>query len=110
MIWVASDAAIGNAAAPHPAAATFSPAGGEKENAAPVSDKSDGREKSEAVPHVPSPACRKKVPAGGIGAGLILGDYRRRLPRIPRTSARPSEEATVRATDFIAASATVSRW
>lgn len=36
--------------------------------------------------------------------------YRRRLPRMPRTIARPSELATLRAADFIAASTTVSRW
>lgn len=36
--------------------------------------------------------------------------YRRdKLPNIPRTSARPSDDATDRATDFIAASATVWR-
>lgn len=59
-----------------------------------------------AVPFTFSPA--------GEGAGRRVrgyrDPYRRRLPNIPRTSARPSEEATVRATDFIAASATVSRW
>lgn len=40
----------------------------------------------------------------------LFGPQRFRLPRMPRTSARPSEEATVRATDFIAASAMLSRW
>ena len=36
--------------------------------------------------------------------------YRFKLPNIPRTSARPTWVATVRATLFIAASTTVSRW
>jgi len=36
--------------------------------------------------------------------------YRFKLPKIPRTSARPTCVATVRATLFIAASTTVSRW
>jgi len=36
--------------------------------------------------------------------------YRFKLPNIPRTSARPTCVATVRATLFIAASTTVSRW
>jgi hypothetical protein len=36
-----------------------------------------------------------------------VGVYRRKLPKIPRTSALPSDDATERATDFIAASATV---
>ncbi len=35
--------------------------------------------------------------------------YRFKLPKIPRTSARPTCVATVRATLFIAASTTVSR-
>jgi hypothetical protein len=35
--------------------------------------------------------------------------YRFKLPKIPRTSARPTWVATVRATLFIAASTTVSR-
>jgi hypothetical protein len=39
--------------------------------------------------------------------GLWL--YFFKLPKIPRTSARPSELATERAADFIAASTTVSR-
>ncbi len=53
--------------------------------------------------------------AGGLPTVQIqpvraMSYQRFRLPRMPRTSARPSEEATVRATVFMAASAIVSRW
>ncbi|AOF89074.1 hypothetical protein BSY16_1944 [Sinorhizobium sp. RAC02] len=63
---------------------------------------------------VPSPAASH--PTSFVILGLdprihfVRSRQRRKLPRMPRTSARPSEEATVRATDFIAASVTVSRW
>ncbi|CAD7028134.1 PhnA protein [Pseudorhizobium endolithicum] len=46
-------------------------------------------------------------PAAGSGRRRL---HRLRLPRMPRTIARPSELATERAALFIAASTTVSRW
>ncbi len=56
-----------------------------------------------------SPAGRrnKQRAPGPIGASTHI--YRFKLPKIPRTIARPTEVATERAALFIAASITVSR-
>ncbi|MHC2526882.1 hypothetical protein ACVMH6_004467 [Rhizobium leguminosarum] len=50
------------------------------------------------------------LPASSPRWGEGTQAYRFKLPKIPRTSARPTWVATVRATLFIAASTTVSRW
>ena len=67
-VWVASDAAIGNAAAPHPAAATFSPQAGRRgtPHRFPANRTDERRTRQ---PHMSLlPACGEKVPAGGRGA------------------------------------------
>lgn len=82
-----------------------------------------------AVPHVPSPRlrgegagrrmrgkrakARRQTPSDCARAKAEdrenLPPYRLRLPKIPRTMARPTELATERAALFMAASMTVSR-
>ncbi len=66
------------------------------------------------VPQLPSPSQNgEKVPHFDRLRSRMRGGnspYRFKLPRIPRTRARPSPLATERVTLFTAASITVSRW
>ncbi|EUB95372.1 hypothetical protein PMI07_003150 [Rhizobium sp. CF080] len=73
-------------------------------------------EKRKAEPAVKAPSSDPSghlLPAGEKKpqvASSPNAPYRFKLPRIPRTIARPTWVATVRVTLFIAASMIVSRW
>ncbi|RWX05727.1 hypothetical protein EHI42_32405 [Rhizobium hidalgonense] len=62
------------------------------------------------IPFAPFTGRRCRQADEGLPTRRRRNSYRFKLPNIPRTSARPTWVATVRATLFIAASTTVSRW